>query len=228
MTRKRDPGHLRELAAFVQLTPTQQLAAIGIADHQAPGFVRSEVLAMLVRSRFGQGTGTLAGAARTLNERIQVLAGRRMNRTELPDAIQYIWLKFLDDESPVPNSEVRFAVFVRDRVDDYVRHLLTEKNTMLSTDAIEVTDEDGNATPFIATVADDEGDSPEQALIRKRLSVKANAALMALPREERDAFYLRGEMQYGWGRVAELLHCSVPTARKHFNNATKKLEGVDE
>jgi DNA-directed RNA polymerase specialized sigma24 family protein len=51
---------------------------------------------------------------------------------------------------------------------------------------------------------------------------------MDLPKRERDAFYFREEFKYEWAKVAELLGCSVPTARKYRDQAMDKLKGAME
>ena len=48
----------------------------------------------------------------------------------------------------------------------------------------------------------------------------------AQARVERNAFYFRAEFKYEWKKVAELLGCSIPTARKYFDGAMEKLEGA--
>ena len=128
----------------------------------------------------------------------------------------------------VSNAEVRFAVYVRDRFDDFMRHLRAEKNSMESVDTMTVTDREGSATPFIDTVEETDSEGPEEKLIGKQRNAKVLSTLMALPMIERNVFYFRVEFKYEWKKVAELLGYSIPTAKNHFKSAMKKLEGALE
>ena len=104
-------------------------------------------------------------------------------------------------------------------------HLLTNENTMESIDDMGAKDEDGDEVEFIDIVKDPNGECPEQATMRGQLSAKITNALMALPRRERNAFYFRVECEYDWRKVADLLTCSVPTARELVKRSLEKLRG---
>jgi Sigma-70, region 4 len=238
--RKRDSKHQAQLASIQPLGPPELIRRIGIGDHNDSSHIASEVLATLIRNRFGQADGVVGAAVEELNRRIQVLVGKRMRGMmgqpevarrgdqALPDTIDYVWDRFFEETVVISNAEVRFAVFVRDRVDDFMRHLRADKNSMESVDAMIVSDKEGNTTPFIDTVEDTDADNPEQALASKQQNAKVVIALMALPKVERNAFYFRAEFKYEWKKVAELLGCSIPTANKHFAAAMEKLEGALE
>jgi hypothetical protein len=238
--RKRDSKHQAQLASIQPLGPPELIRRIGIGDHNDSSHIASEVLATLIRNRFGQADGVVGAAVEELNRRIQVLVGKRMRGMmgqpevarrgdqALPDTIDYVWDRFFEETVAISNAEVRFAVFVRDRVDDFMRHLRADKNSMESVDAMIVSDKEGNTTPFIDTVEDTDADNPEQALASKQQNAKVVIALMALPKVERNAFYFRAEFKYEWKKVAELLGCSIPTANKHFAAAMEKLEGALE
>jgi RNA polymerase sigma factor (sigma-70 family) len=128
----------------------------------------------------------------------------------------------------VSNCEVYFGKFVPERVDDYMRHLLTEKNSMESIDAMPVNDEEGNQTPLIDTVMDDNTETPEEVLMQAQQSAAVNGMLVSLPQAERKAFYFRMVCEYDWKKIAGLIGCSIPTARQHFNRSFEKLQGVME
>lgn len=236
--RKRDPKHEAQIGVIQALSLSELIQRIGVPDHTDTHYIASEVLATLIRNRFGQTVGVLDAAVEELNRRIQILVGKRMRgmmrRPEvrrrgdqaLPDTIDYVWEIFFKETVEVSNSEVRFAVYVRDRVDDFVRHLRTDKNSMESADAMGVSGQYGNATPLTETVEEEDAEGPEQSLMRRQESDKLMSTLMSLPNAERNAFYYRAEFKYEWKKVAELLGCSIPTARKHFHAAMKKLKGA--
>lgn len=238
--RKRDSKHQAQLASIQPLSSQELIRRIGVGDHNDSSHIASEVIATLIRNRFGQAEGVVSAAVEELNRRIQVLVGKRMRgmmewpavarrgNQALPDTIDYVWDRFFEETVAVSNAEVRFAVFVRDRVDDFMRHLRADKNSMESVDAKAVSDTEGNTTPFIDTVEDADADNPEQVLAGKQQNAKILNVLMALPKVERNAFYFRAEFKYEWKKVAELLDCSIPTANKHFAAATEKLEGALE
>ncbi|AOJ02442.1 hypothetical protein WS70_11900 [Burkholderia mayonis] len=219
--RTRDSAHEAELKQIAALPEEQLLRRIQL-DHTEVGHVPSEVLATIVRTHFGRAAGVIAAAVAMLNRRIQLIVGKRWqgakDRPEVErrggqaftDAIDYIWLKFFEDKAPLSNAEVRFGVFVRDRLDDFLRHLRTEMNSMDSVDGMQEAHE---GAAILEGLEDPDGESPEEALEKKQLSAAAVKALMNLPRQERDAFYFRAELRYEWKQVAQLLRCSVPTAR---------------
>lgn len=238
--RKRDPSHQAQLDAVQRLPIPDLIRRSGITDHNHADHVASEVLATLLRNRFGLATGVVEAAVVELNRRIQVLAGKRMQGMwrqpevqrlgdrALQDTIDYVWDHFYDETVLVSNSEVRFAVYVRDRVDEFMRHLRTNKNSMKSVDEMQVADEDGNSSPFIDTVADENAESPEEALMRKQLTARVLEILIALPSRERNAFYFRLVHQREWRDVARLMGCSIPTATKYYEAALQALKGALE
>lgn len=147
--------------------------------------------------------------------------------TVIEDTIDYVWDSLLEGEG-VSNCEVYFVVFVRDRVDDYMRHLLTKKNSMESTDAMTVKDNDGNQTPFIETIEDYYTETPEELLMRTQQTAALRGRLISQPQAERNVFYFRIECEYGWKKVAEFMGCSIPTARQHLKRILSKLQEVME
>lgn len=234
--RTRDSAHEAELNKIATLSEEQLLRRIQL-DHTEAGHIPSEVLATIVRTHFGRAAGVSAAAVATLNRRIQLIVGKRWQgakeRPEVErrggqafaDAIDYIWLKFFEDKALLSNAEVRFGVFVQNRLDDFLRHLRTEMNSMDSVDGMEEIQE---GVSIIEGLQDPNGETPEEALARKQLSAATVKALMTLPRQQRDAFYFRAELKYEWKQVAELLRCSVPTARNRYELALKTLNEVME
>lgn len=235
--RQRDPIHDRRLQQFLWLAPQECKRQIAITDYRQPDYVASEVLASVIRARFGSSNGVLSGAAEALHRRVVQGAETRIrtkdawrrleqnNSEVVTEAISYFWDKFLDDEQAVCNAEVRFAVYLKNKVDDYMRHLLTDENSRPSVDDMVGTDEDGDEVEFIDTVKDANGESPEEAAMRGQLSTKIVNALMSLPRRERNAFYFRVACEFEWKKVAELLGCSIPTARELVEKSLEKIRG---
>jgi RNA polymerase sigma factor (sigma-70 family) len=206
--------------------------------HNDPRHVHSEVLATLIRHPTGRPEKVLAAVVEELNARIQVLVGkrwrglswlpgvRRRGSNALQDTIDYVWDRIFEDKG-VSNSEVRFAVFVRDRVDEFMRHLEADKNSMDPIEGMSVVDaKTGEATPLMELQEDTECEKPEAALMRKQQSKLLNDAILSLPKEQRRAFLLRAKFEYDWQRVAEALGCSVPTARNLYAQACETLQGA--
>ena len=236
--RKRQPKHESQLKSIEEATPSEVIRRIGIVDYTAADFLDSEVLASLIRNRVQESDGVVNEAVVVLNKRIQVLVGKRLRgetwfqmlgrgNTVIEDTIGYVWEALLKEEG-VSNCEVYFGVFVPERVDDYMRHLLTEKNSMESIDAMTVKDKEGNQTPLIDTVMDDETETPEEVFTRAQQTAAVRNMLMSLPQAERNAYYFRIMCQYDWNKVADFIGCSIPTARQHLKRSLDKLQGVME
>lgn len=238
--RQRDPNHERRLQGLLTSSADDCKRQIAVSSHLKNDYVASEVLASIIRLRFGQSTGVLHAATEELHRRvvkmIEIQTHKRhtdawgklkRNCSEVVvDAISYFWKTFLEDEQAVCNAEVRFFVYLQNRVDDYRRHLETEENTRKSINDIAASDEDGDEADFIDTVEANFSESPEMVAIRMQESEKINDALMSLPRIERNAFYFRVECEYDWEAVAKFLECSIPTARQHLNRGLEKLQGA--
>jgi RNA polymerase sigma factor (sigma-70 family) len=235
--RIREKHHQVQLDSIQGLVPSELSSRFGL-DHHDPGHIASEVLATLVLSRVGQRHGITDAAAEALIKRIQALVGKRWqgmkSRREVlrrgseafEDVLDYVWEKLLEEKGPFSNAEYRFGLYVRNRVDDFLRHLRAEKNSMDSVDGMGNEDDDA---PLTANdVEDDNPETPEEALMRKQQSENVHKVLIDLPKLEREAFYFREEFKYEWAKVAELLGCSVPTARKHRDQAMEKLKGAME
>lgn len=230
--RKHQPQHEKKLNLIEGLKAPEVIRRIRVEDFKADDFLDSEVLAWLIRNRVHASDGIVDEAVDVLNRRIQVLVGKRLGRewyamkdrssTVLEDTIDYVWDALLKDDG-ISNCEVYFAVFVRERADDYMRHLLAEKNSMKSVDAMTVNDKDGNETAFIDTVRDNAGETPEQVLMRIQQTFSVRGVLISLPQAERNAFYFRFICKYDWEKVATHIGCSIPTARQHYNRSLGKL-----
>lgn len=236
--RKRQPKHENQLKSIQGIPSVEVIRRIGISDYESDGFIDSEVLAYLIRNRVREPVSVVENAVVELNKRIQLLVKKRLRgetwhrmlrrgNTVVEDTIGYVWDKLLEEEG-VSNCEVYFGRFVRDRVDDYMRSLLAEKNSMESIDGITVENKDGEKTPVIDTLKDDEIESPEECVMRAQQTTAVRGVLMMLPQVERNAFYFREICGFEWKKVAEFLDCSIPTARKHLERSLEKLQGVME
>lgn len=235
--RKRQPKHLDQLKFTEDAPPAEVIRRMRVTNYEAADFIDSEVLASLIRNRVQQSAGVVDEAVAVLNRRIQILVRKRLRNewfdmqgrgsAVIEDTIYYVWESLLEVEG-ISNCEVYFLVFVHNRVDDYMRHLLTQKNSMESIDAMTVTDEDGNQTSFIDMVMDNGAETPEEVLQRVRQHEALYGMLMSLPKAERDAYYFRIVCEYEWNKVAAFIGCSVPTARQHLKRSMEKLLGVME
>ena len=243
--RQHQPQHLAALQNLWSLPPAQAYASIAIDDYKDPNYVPSEVLAMLVRSGSSHGTPLREAATAALNRRVlSIVHGlirgvQRWSRfggreVVVEDAVQTVFLKLLSNPSVISNSEVCFAVFVKDRTTDYIRSLTTRKASSLSYDALaspDQEDEDGRSDSFFDTVADPAAITPEEFALRRELHARVEATYLGLPRMQRLAIYFR--LEYGphlereleWEEVAKLMECSVPTARKHYRAGVETLMG---
>lgn len=235
--RVRDPNHEQQLRDVYGMDTAELKRRISIRTHEHADFLASEVLSTLIRNRYRESERVVDEAVTELNRRIQILVGKRTRgmkawgdvvrrgSTILEDTVDYVWEHLVADDSTLSNCEVRFAVFVRDRVDDFMRSQLRLKNSMQSVDAMVITDEEGESMPAVATEEDLDAETPEEALIQAQQTMRVRAALMSLPGKERDAFCFRTEYKYEWKKVAKLLDCSIPTANQYHQRALTKLLG---
>jgi RNA polymerase sigma factor (sigma-70 family) len=236
--RKRQPKHENQLKSIEGATPAELIRRIKIEDYTADDYLDSEVLASLIRNRVQELAGIVNEATVMLTRRMQVLVGKRLRCEtwcEMPgrgskvteDTIDYVWDALLEEDG-ISNCEVYFAVFVRDRVDDFMRHLLAQKNSMESIDSMTVNDEEGNQSPLIDMVIDEDSETPEEILMRAQQTEVVQRMLMSLQQAERNVFYFRIVYQYDWKKIADLMGCSIPTARKYLEKSFEKLQGVME
>jgi hypothetical protein len=182
------------LASSMALESKELVRRIGTRGHLHPEHVRSEVLATIVRTGYAAEHGATTAAIEELNERMTRETTRRWRRVAylpevrrrgnqfVPDAVTYMWDKFLEEQSTLSNAETVFIAFVRDRFEEFVRHLGTTSNDMDSVDGMDVTDAEGNRDSFISTVADSNAETPEEALIRAQDREKVNRAWCSCPR----------------------------------------------
>lgn len=235
--RQRDPNHQKRLLEVLELDTKELLRQLEISDYEQPDYIPSEVLASLIRARNGQAVETLDATACALNRRIITGVKNHIGRNPdwraraqrdsefLKDAVQRFWEEFLGNVEEVCNAEVRFAIYLQNKVHDLMRHSFAQKNMNKSTEELVSVDEDGKQVDYLETIEDPEDDGPDNKAILDQEKMILNKALSDLPRLERQAFYFRLELKYNWKTVAQLLHCSIPTARKLKDEAVRKLDG---
>jgi len=238
--RQRDPNHEKRLNQLRSTNPQECKRQIGVHKHTADDYVASEVLASLVRLRFGKETGVLDAITAELHRRVIRAVEKRVwalgkwyglmrNDSEIvAEAAQYFWDIFLKDEQQVCNAEVRFAVYLNDRLDDFRRHLLTQKNSQKSVDGMSEADDDGSNGAYIDAVEDPTAETLEEIATRVQKSKHLTSILVALPQKQRNAFYYRVAFGYEWKTVADLLKCSIPTARSYVASSMEQLQGALE
>lgn len=235
--RKRDPKHEVSLNALIGLQPDQIKQQLLIDDYQHPDYVASEVLASLVRARYGKQSDLLEMITRAFHKRVIKGIQHCINRQEtlrnlalsdnefVGEATSYFWEKFSEDVQTVSNAEVRFWVYLQNKICDFKKHLQIEENTRLSIDSFTAADEESDSSNYIDTIVDESND-PEINAMRSQDKSRLMSTLMRLPQKERNAFYFRVECEYDWVKVAQLLECSIPTARSLLNLSIEKLQGA--
>lgn len=234
-----DPKHKQACEDFLGLDVAEAKRRLGIPDFRTEGYVASEVMASLVRTRFGQHSGVLLIAGRTLYERLVRLAGAYLRKNSqwhgianasnetLNEVVSYVWEKLISDSSVVSFAEVRFLTFTEARIEDYLRSRLAQKNQMKSLDAMRGRDEDGRTRQYAELIQDEAADTPEIAAIRAQTSAEVNQALLALDPLERRAVHFRVQCELDWNQTAKAMGCSIPTAKKYLERGLEKLRGVE-
>jgi hypothetical protein len=223
-----DPEHERCRLALVALEPPEQLRRIRIADHHDPDYVPSEVLASLVRACFGRNTGVLDGAVDVLYERLMILVASyfkknpkwgkvvRCSSETLKEATSEAWVTLNTDKNSPSFAEVRFLPWVEGRVKDFLKAQTRKKYLPNRPD-----------NPEHDQFPDEDQDNPEEALVREHLTANLEGVLLACPPKVRQAVYLRAQCEHPWSVVANMIDCSVPTARAYYKQGLKALAGAN-
>ena len=233
-----DPAHQLACQTLIRLDPAKAKERIRIQEFRASDYVATEVLAAIVRARYGKDSGVLDAAAHALYQRLLRLAGAFLRKNgewrqvenasseTLPDMTSYTLEKLLTDSSAVCFAEVRFLPYAEARFEDYLRSQLALKNQMPSIDEMDAREADDSGCSLLERIEDPSLDTPEIAAIRAQTSDRLNYALLSLPAQERRAIYMRIQCDMGWSETAKALGCSIPTAEKHLKNGLEKLQGV--
>jgi len=232
-----DPRHEASRLRLVKLPPADQRRRIGVDDYTNPDYVDSEVLVTIVRARYGRATGVLDAAAAAIIKRMNVLIQRyfainpkwhaivNSSSETLAEATAYAWQILLEDQKEVSFAEIRFLPWIEARAKDYLIQQLAKKNQNQSLEAMGVEDNDGTKSPYLDTVEGDEDDEPYSVAEREQLQARLKEELYSLETPVRRAVFCRLVWQYEWKQIAEILECSVPTARKYYNMGIEKLTG---
>jgi Sigma-70, region 4 len=245
----RDPQHEALRQMLIRPDAREARRRIEVRDRADRDYIPPEVLASLVRARFGATTGVLHAASTRLYRDVRRLVAACLRRNPqyqvlsnssselLVDATSYAWEKLVLDRARISLSEVRLLPFVEDRVNDFVRQVRAKKNRAVSLESLKQTDEDGNARAFLDSMDEDRLEQPETgalcqreelpeaALIRAQTSTALNRALWALPANEGRAIFLYVMCDFDWALIARYLGCSIPTAHKHLKLGLSKLRG---
>lgn len=235
--RQQDPIHQKRLLEVLELDAEDVFRQLEISDYEQPGYIPSEVLASLIRARSGLAAKTLEATTSALNRRIITGVKNHIWRNPnwraraqrdsdfLIDAVQWFWEELINNKEEVCNAEVRFAIYLENRVHDLMRHAFAQKNMNRSIEEFVSTDEGEKRVDYLETIEDPEDDGPDDQVNRHQEQIILTKALLDLPRLQRQAFYFRLELEYDWKTVAQLLHCSIPTARKLKDEAVRRLDG---
>jgi hypothetical protein len=237
---QRDPKHQASLQALIKFDSSEICRRIDLDDYRHPSYVASEVLASMVRARFGINSGVLDRAGAVLYKRLMTLIDWYFRKNSkwkpvvdassetLKDATGESWLTLLTDKNQVSFAEVRFLPWVEGRTEDFLRQQLAKKNQMQSLETMSTKDEDGNETRYENTLQGDEEDAPDAVFEREQLKARLMAMWMDFELLPRKAVYFRLVCEYEWSEIAKLLNCSRPTARKYYNIGTERLKGAIE
>jgi RNA polymerase sigma factor (sigma-70 family) len=235
---KADPVHERAKEDFVRLVPSEAKRRMGISDYRDAEYVSSEVLAAVIRIRYGAESGVLDVGARLLYGRVVALVcvffhknpkwGRvlRSSSETKAEAVSYIWEKLLADSNVVSLAETRFVYFVDRRLVEYLRGRLALKNTAKSLDEMSRRDEEGRESSYVELIQDESIDWPESAAEKAQTKTRLMQAMLGLDPLERQAVYLHIVCELDWKATADYLRCSVTTAKKHLSSGLDKLRGV--
>lgn len=230
---KPDKQHQADLAAALDQQESGLRARLAIRDYQSPDYLASEVLVSLIRLRHGAPEGVGAAIVEVLNSRLTSLAGSffakhgkpRQGESIVEEAVNAVWVAVLAAQEPVGDSfaEMRFLPFVSARLTDLVRRAIVRDRNTVATAELAPIGQDGEITSFEESIPIDGEDQPEKEFERKRLMTRLAADMAALSKKERIAVYFRLECQFEWRRIAELMDCSIPTARKHYKDGYARL-----
>lgn len=234
---KTDSTHQKTLEQAAKQTEEELRQRLTIEDYRDAKYLPSEVLVSFFKLRFGKATGLLAVIVSTLNGRLVAMVERffmarpgalRGVDEAKQDAVSSVWEALSADEEPAGQgfAEVRFLPFVDRKLKDFLRQARRqERNTTLFSQ-LEPQQVDGEQVPFENTLAGDDEDQPESEAERKELKERLEKLMTrGLPEKQRIAVSLRVVLGYEWKKVAELLQCSIPTARNHYKLGKQRLLG---
>lgn len=234
---KADSNHQKALDEASQQSEDELRRRLEVRSYKDPNFLPSEVLVSFFKLQFGRASGLLDAIVGKLNQRILGLVeklletrgkGVRGSEQLAEDATHAVWEALLKDSKPVGRgfAEIRFVVFVKRRLSDFLSTARTQQGDAILMSELDETDEDGEEVPFEDTVAGDKGDQPESEAMRNQLKERLTQTMtLKMPKKEKLAVYFRLEQDYDWQKTADLMGCSIPTARKYYAQGVKRLLG---
>lgn len=232
-----DSNHQKTLEQAQQQTDDELRQRLKVEDYQDARYLPSEVLASFFKLRFREATRLLDVINSTLHGRIVGLVERffrarpgalRGGDAAKQDAVGAVWQAIAGDEEPVGEgfAEVRFLVFVDRKLKDFLRQARRHERRNLLYSQVEPEEVGGEQVQFEDTLTADEEDQPEAQAARNAVQDKLTRLLASgIPEKQKLAVYYRLEQGYDWKRTAELMDCSIPTARKYYNLGLKRLLG---
>ncbi|MCK4827055.1 hypothetical protein KA005_65580, partial [bacterium] len=236
---KPDPIHEKNLAVVLELEPREIQRRLKITDYNDPDYIACEVLASLVRCRFGKNNGVLGFIVNVLYARLTKFVNQYIHKNKqwynvvnssneiLGETVSYAWEKLCTDKNSVTLADVRFRKWVKDRAIDYFISQTREKNIIFTTLRTQKTDEEGNEIALDDFLEHDPEDGQEKVLERAELSIELILVMMTWERHIRLAVIYRLQKVYNWKQVSELLEVSIPTARKYYEIGVERLREVE-
>lgn len=234
---KPDSNHQKVLDEAAQQSDDELRRRLQLKGYHDPAFLPSEVLVSFFKLQLGRGSGLQDAIIGKLNSRILGLVedlldtrgkGVRGSEQLAEDATNAVWEALLKDDKPVGRgfAEIRFLIFVKRRLSDFLSAARTQQGDATLMSELDQTDEDGEEVAFEDIVAGDKGDQPENEAMRKQLKERLTRMLaIDMPKKEKLAVYFRLELDYDWKRTADLMGCTIPTARKYYALGVKRLLG---
>ena len=229
-----DPVHQASLAAAIELPPDELKSRIATDDYTKPNYIASEVLASLVRRRYGETNGVLDRATAALHRRMLILVSSyfrknpkwaRVVEASSETTVEVVgdaWEVLLADKNPTSYAEVRFLPWLELRALDYLRGQLREANQMLSVDGIK---EDDEAGPSQFDIPDEDAD-PALVAQRREKARRLMTLIYTWDAATRHAVLWRLILGYEWEKVAANMKVSIPTARKYYAIGLSRLDGA--
>lgn len=234
---KPDSNHQKVLEQAAQQSEDELRQRLDVKDYRDPAFLPSEVLVSFVKLQFGRASGLLDTIIGKLNSRILGLIEKLLETRGkgicgsdqlAEDVTNEVWEALLKDTKPVGRSfaEIRFLVFVKRRLSDFLAAARTQQGDAVLMSELDAKVEDGEEVPFEDIVAGDKGDQPENEAMRNQLKERLTHMLaIDMPKKEKLAVYFRLELDYDWKKTADLMGCTIPTARKYYALGVKRLLG---
>lgn len=236
----RRPQHEACLAEIFRTESDDLLARLAIKKYDQAGFIPSEVLVTLARSRYGGSVRVRNAIALALNDRLVIELRHFLNRNlqwygvitrsseSAAEAIAEVRVWIFRSEVEVCFAEVSFRTCVDKRLMDWFKAQGRFKNKMPSVDGLKpANDEDGNQLSLTEQVVDDVGLTPEEALAQKQLFARCRAAALRLPDKQRTALMLCVMQDMTHKQAGEVMGLGESSVQKYVKSALAALRNGD-